>query len=210
MPTAPLTVHQFYSSLIDTYLNKERPNPKSQIGQLDFYKDLPIRDAIDNAVFGRYVVDDLQYFNTHFKYFPQHGGAQEEARDRLFKVNSKLLKAKNFMELYRTVRAATESVAPGKLALLFFYDTALRIGASKEVNLLPEEVFLQQGAYKGAKATGITLTGWSRDTPYSNIQPFFAICPRFRKLEAMDIETFLCVYKPEIAEYMDLKPPKKR
>ena len=38
--------------------------------QFEFYHSLEIEEAIDNAVFGRYIGNDgLQYFDSHFKYF---------------------------------------------------------------------------------------------------------------------------------------------
>jgi hypothetical protein len=207
MATAQTTVDQFYHRLIDWYLQEERTNSHSQIGQLFFYKGLSIRQAIDNAVFGRYTVGDLQYFSTHYKYFPQHVGAQEKAREKLLKIQSALLKAKDFMELYSAVRTATQSVAPGKLSLLFFYDTTLRIGASEAVRLEPDKVFLQRGALWGAQATGISLADRTDERPYINVQVFYQLSNRFRDLKAMDIETLLCVKEREIARFMNFERP---
>jgi len=205
MVTAQMTVDQFYHRLIDWYLQEERTNPHSQIGQLAFYRILSLQQAIDNAVFGRYTVGDLQYFSTHYKYFPQHVGAQEKARDRLLKIEPALLGAKDFMELYGLVRTATQSVAPGKLSLLFFYDTALRIGASASVGHEPDNVFLQRGALTGARATGISLAERTDEKPYIKAHVFYQLSNRFRDLKPMDIETLLCVKTGEIAAFHNLK-----
>jgi hypothetical protein len=93
--------------------------------------------------------------------------------------------------------------------LLFFYDTTLRIGASAEVGHFPDKVFLQQGAYYGAEATGISLTSWTYEKPYQNPQVFYALSGRFRDLQPMDIETLLCIKETDIANFMNFSRPRE-
>ncbi len=68
------------------------------------------------------------------------------------------------------------------------YDVALRIGAFLKV--LPERVYLQSGARKGARALGLDAT--QRSLPMS------AFPPAFHRLEPWEVEDVLCIYKREL------------
>lgn len=208
MGKAKISAQEFYNSLVSSYLQEEQKSPHSQVGQLDYYKDLSIELAIDNAVFGRYVVNDFQFFSTHYKYFPQHVGKQENAREELLNIQSSLQKARDFMEVYDLVRAAVQPVAPGKLGLLFFYDTALRIAASSK--FFPTKVFLQAGAFDGAEAAGLNLQEWSRERPYLDPSVFYKLSDGLRDLAPMDIETLFCIRKGQIAKFMNFKKSTRR
>lgn len=197
-----MNLEQFYDGLIEQYLQHEKNNPHSQVGQLEYYKTLDLKQAIDDAVFGRYIVDDYQYFSYHYKHFFEEENAQVDARKCLLNNMKSLKDAKDFMEIYNEVRRLTRDVRPGKLGLLFFYDTALRIGASEDINLSPEEVFLQRGSEKGALNTGISFNERNYDKPFVKKYKFEQLTSKFKDLDAQDIETLLCIYHREIDAYM--------
>lgn len=71
------------------------------------------------------------------------------------------------------------------LGELYFYDTALRIGAY--LNLHPEKVYLHRGTRIGAKKLGFD---WKKES----LDP--AIFPEpLKPLKPLEIDYFLCIYK---------------
>lgn len=145
-------IQQFYTEIVDKYFLSERNSPHSQVGQLSYYAKLCLDDAIEDGVFGRYIFEKHQYFSYHYRFFPQDEGSQVAARELLLKVVDRISAATTFLDLYKVVRHATQDVSDG-LGLLFYYDTSLRIGASKDIQLSPEHVFLQRGSEEGSKAS---------------------------------------------------------
>ena len=181
--------------------------------QFEFYHSLEIEEAIDNAVFGRYIGNDgLQYFDSHFKYFLSVKEVRSKkvwqlkkllypAREALIMYKSNILKADSFIDLYKVVRKAIEIKG---LADLFYYDVSIRLGNSKPFEsidfLMPEHIFIQTGAKKGA----IALLGKkaidkiSPDEPYLQTELF----KEFALLSSMEpylFEVFLCIKKDELS-----------
>lgn len=197
-----MSIQEFYNTLIEQYIKAEKLSLHSQVGQLAYYSNLTIEEAIDDAVFGRYIVENYQYFSNHYKYFPETEGAQVKARELLLLNISTLKKCIDFLSLYNEVRRITQDIA--NLGLLFYYDTTLRIGASKVFNLTPSHIFLQRGSLAGAKASGIVLEsiGYSNEKPYINKIHLDSFSSNFKTLEAKDIESLLCVYNKDIEKFM--------
>lgn len=196
-----MNISQFYDHLIEKYFNSEEPSAHSQVGQLSYYKDLSLKDAIEDAVFGRYLIEGHQYFSYHYKNFPQAERAQEKARENLLANIAQIKKSKDFLQLYHQVRRITQDISD-KLGRLFYYDTALRLGACKDLNLSPLHVFLQRGSLLGAEASGVDLTGNTFDNPYVNRNRFVPLSSKFETAESKDIEALLCVYHKEIEKFM--------
>ena len=196
------TLQEFYDELINEYLINEKNNFHSQVGQLIHYNKLTVEEAIEDAVFGRYIVDDHQYFSYHYRFFSQIAGVQVEARERLLQNLTKIKRSKNFLDLYNRVRQITQDIDNG-LGRLFYYDTALRIGACKELELYPEHIFLQRGSLKGAEAMQVDLSTYHYDKPYIAKKIFDQFSRKFKTLEAKHLETFLCVYHDRIKKIMN-------
>ncbi|MGD1155166.1 MAG: hypothetical protein ABSA41_04990 [Terriglobia bacterium] len=71
---------------------------------------------------------------------------------------------------------------------LYYYDTALRIGAS--LHLMPERVYLHSGTRDGARALGLD---WRADP----LDPR-ALPKALGDLEPYEIEDFLCIYRDHL------------
>ena len=78
------------------------------------------------------------------------------------------------------------------LAELYYYDTALRIGASR--SLMPKHVYLHRGTRDGARALGLD---WRADL----LDPR-ALPKELAVLEPHEIEDFLCIYKDQLKPEM--------
>lgn len=77
---------------------------------------------------------------------------------------------------------------------LTVYDTATCIGCPKKIR--PTDVYIHAGTSVGAKAIGIK----------GNVVPkseFVKVCKAFAKLEPMQIEDFLCIYKSYLSGEVD-------
>ncbi|PIP91025.1 MAG: hypothetical protein COW79_04555, partial [Bdellovibrionales bacterium CG22_combo_CG10-13_8_21_14_all_38_13] len=73
------------------------------------------------------------------------------------------------------------------LGELYFYDTALRIGAS--LKLFPDKVYLHSGTRLGGIALGLASKGQKTISP-KDIPTIFT-----SKLNIYEIEDVLCIYK---------------
>lgn len=105
---------------------------------------------------------------------------------RLSKQLAELERAGSFEELHQTVVSA-KVAGVGELA---FFDTSLRIGYHRR--LRPDRVYLHAGARDGARALDTSLGGKSVAVTQ---------LPRgLQSLECDQLEHFLCVMAPDIAE----------
>lgn len=94
----------------------------------------------------------------------------------------RLSKITDFDELYKEL----EKLAMKGIGDLTIYDTATMIGCPNGV--YPQRVYLHAGAAIGAGALGISGTTVDKSV-------FVKICPDFDRLEPIQIEDFLCIYK---------------
>lgn len=194
-------IDKFYDGIIDRYYADEQSSAHSQVGQLKYYNTLSVEEAIEDAVFGRYLVNEQQFFSYHYRFFFEIEGAQYSAREKLLANVSRIKDSIDFLELYIEVRRVTQDIE--RLGLLFYYDTALRIAASKEINLSPKHIFLQRGSLLGAQASGISLESYSDKKPYIGRVLFNSLSSKFKSMEPKDIESLLCVFHKEIKEKME-------
>jgi hypothetical protein len=107
--------------------------------------------------------------------------------ERLLLEQANVLRAcRSFHELWLLIKQTLQHVRG--LGELYFYDTALRIGAF--LNLAPERVYMHRGTRQGAKRFGF-MRG---NREWLNISEF----PQsLRELSAQEIEDILCIYKDE-------------
>ena len=106
-----------------------------------------------------------------------------EAEVKLVRCIADLEGAVNFAKLHDVVNSTVKNI--DDIGDLYIYDTALRIGAKRD--LKPTRVYLHSGTREGAKALGLE---WKRDC--LDLFDF----PELRKqLEAHEIEDVLCIYK---------------
>ena len=137
------------------------PEPTS-VAELDFYRAMPIlRHVIKAAALAR----------------TADGGRCLSSRER------DLREAPSFDELHRVVREVGDRI-PG-IGVLAVYDTALRIGAKRD--LLPTRVYLHRGTMSGAGALGI-----DHSCPIISVSE---LPGPFADLKPHEIEDCLCIFK---------------
>ena len=100
-----------------------------------------------------------------------------------------------FDELYKAV----EKLKIKGIGDLTIYDTATLIGCPRKI--YPTKVYLHAGAAAGARALGIDAAVVERSL-------FVSLFPAFDKLNALQIEDFLCIYKSHLQGIVDetIKP----
>ncbi len=154
-------------------------NPRHD--ELKFFRELPnLEAAIHHAAFA----------DIHGTRHPhQHRltkKALTEAKQNLIKNYITISQAKDFDSLFQYVkRSCCEITGIGEL---YVYDTSLRIGA--KLNLMPAKVYLHRGTRVGARVLGL---GSKVEALEISQMP-----PELRKLEAYEIEDFLCfLYKDQ-------------
>jgi hypothetical protein len=97
-----------------------------------------------------------------------------------------------FLELHDELQRLLAGIP--RLADVYFYDTALRIGAHLSVNgsHLPVEVFLHQGSLEGAKKISAVSGLIPRRSPRLNPAIFpTPLCG----MQSYELENLLCIYK---------------
>lgn len=92
---------------------------------------------------------------------------------------------------------AVEGLKIEGIGNLTIYDTATMIGCP--IGVYPEVVYLHAGTADGAKALGINGATATKEQ-------FVEVCDAFEKLEPIQIEDFLCIYKNQLAGKTDAKP----
>ena len=98
----------------------------------------------------------------------------------------RLKSIKTFDELYKEV----EKLKINGIGDLTIYDTATMIGCPNQV--YPDKVYLHAGAAAGAKALGIEALVVDKSV-------FVSLFPAFDKLNPLQIEDFLCIYKSHLS-----------
>ena len=143
----------------------------------------------DLSKFGRGELDPLKWaagaYGKHLHQYHLKREDMKTAADALRKRRRELNDAKDFEAILKIVE---EERVKG-LGELYCYDTALRIGATR--NISPEEVYLHRGTRTGAKKLNLSKPG-QRSLPVSEVfEKFHAL----KRLEPHEIEDMLCIYK---------------
>ena len=119
-----------------------------------------------------------------------YAGYNDKASDRwkhtIESQQEALNKHISFDKLYKAIKGITVH----GIGELTKYDTATCIGCPNRV--YPEVVYLHAGTAEGAKALGISGKTATKEL-------FVEVCDAFGKLEPIQIEDFLCIYKAQLA-----------
>lgn len=164
------------ASLVRAYRIRNRPGALEEIA---FFKGC---DSIDKVLHHASLAIDHNS-NRYSHQFRLKPGVLRQAKERLTCARQELAKAESFKELHEALKRILRGVAG--LGELYYYDTALRIGAY--LGLMPVEVYLHRGTRAGAAALGLSSNG--------ETLPVSELPKPIQELEAHEIEDFLCIYK---------------
>ena len=155
MPVGDAVIKCRVRRAVSDYINHHRDDA---VAELDFYRAMPVlRHVIKAADLAR-TADGGKH--SHQWRIPSN--VLREFGSSLSSRERDLREALSFDELHRFVREVGDRV-PG-IGVLAVYDTALRIGAKRD--LLPTPVYLHRGTMKGAGALGSTAV--ARSSPSRN------------------------------------------
>lgn len=115
-----------------------------------------------------------------------NGKASERWKRTIENMREKLNNYTSFDKLYKAIKDITEH-GIGELSK---YDTATCFGCER--GIYPTVVYLHAGTADGAKALGINGATATKEQ-------FVEVCDAFEKLEPIQIEDFLCIYKDQLA-----------
>ena len=154
---------------------------------LNYYKNLPLKRAIKESAIA---IGPNGKKHPHQRRIPKK--ILKKVARILVKNKGKINHCNSFEDLINLVYQKVKKVKGfGELCV---YDTALRIGASK--NIYPEKmVYIHAGTDVGCKNLKLKNSNYKvwKVLPVDNNLP-----KPLRKLKAYEIEDFLCIYKSEI------------
>lgn len=148
--------------------------------EIEWYREQPLNDCIQNAAFAK--VNGKKHSHQHRLQYKNF----EKAYKILKKNKEDIKNCKNFDDLYGFIEKLVSCIKG--LGELYFYDTALRIGA--HLGLSPTKIFLHRGTRVGAKNLG--LDGKAKTLEVSKMPE------AFQKLEPYEIEDLLCIFKDKL------------
>ena len=121
-------------------------------------------------------------------------GELEAACERLVGAATALAATSDFAKLFEVVRTAVgDQAAVGEM---YLYDTSLRIAAYK--GTLPEQVYLHEGARRGARALGLDVEDRSSLSMHE-------LPAELHALEPHEVEDVLCIYEDHFAGNLALE-----
>ncbi len=150
----------------------------------NYYRNLPLADAIKQAVLGQSPKDGKILMDSHQRrvgYEACKAGLKE-----LLKTNTQtaISKCNTFEEVFSITELIRKNT--NRLGPLWSYDTALRIGF--HLNVYPKEVYVQAGVVKGVKKA---LNG---KVPKGRSLPLTIFPAEIQQLKAYEAENFLCIW----------------
>jgi len=148
-------------------------------GLRNYYNGLTLASAIKNAAEG---LNPDGKMNSHQYLIGKKKGSI--AANEMLKHINNLKNSKSFQDIFKI----TEHVKNGILGLgnLWSYDTALRIGFN--LNILPDQVYIQRGVIKGVKKA---LNG---EKPKGRSLSLTVFPKEFQLLQPYQAENFLCIW----------------
>jgi len=169
-----------YTRIINEYKKRRAIKPDSV---LENCKNVALHKAIKYAALA---------IDAHGKMHPHQYRrkklALETFANALQKNEKKIHRAETFKELQSIVSSASSNI--GDIGPLTIYDTAVRIGANPNVNLIPKVIYLHAGTRKGAEG----LLRGKINTKF--IEKSMLPKEFHRKdLSCDEIENILCIYK---------------
>ncbi len=146
-----------------------------------FYQNLTLSQAIEYAASG---ADPNGKINSHQRRIGIKRLRKSAAI--LKRYASEIKRARSFSELF----IITEEVKTANRGLgdLWSYDTALRIAFNRGPSFRPQAVFIQAGVTKGVKKI------FPQKKPAGRALPIQIFPKPLQKLEAFEIENFLCIW----------------
>lgn len=168
--------------MVRFYIAKCRPHARAE---LDEFRVQPTNAAVQRAAL---CLDELGKRFSHQR--RMKGPALRKSEEILCDSVRELRACRSFDELHELVRHLLEGIVG--LGSLYYYDTALRIGANLKV--MPRRVYLHRGTRKGARALCLD---WQIDTLNPRSLP-----KELWVLEPHEIEDFLCIFKDRLRKAM--------
>lgn len=150
------------------------------------FQDLEIEDAIRKAALARDEKGEIYSHQWHLK--EKYPDVPKKAERILANCAGKIAACNDFDALHDLIwdelklRGRVKGVGE-----LYCYDTAFRIGISR--NVMPQKVYLHAGTRKGAKALGI----YEKGKEVLEMSELVKKYPEFAKLESYQVEDFLCI-----------------
>jgi hypothetical protein len=161
--------------MVRHYILHYRPRAQHE---LESFSRQPFEEALERAALA--IDEDKKRFSHQTRL---RGSPLRKARNILLHAAGKLRRCGSFDQLHNVIREHVNGIRG--LAELYYYDTALRIGA--RLSLMPKRVYLHRGTRDGARALGLD---WRADS----LDPC-ALPKELAVLEPYEIEDFLCIYK---------------
>lgn len=169
-------------AMVRWYITYKRPCAKAE---LDSFRCQPWEAAVERAALA---------LNARGKRFSHQRRLKQRALRNAERILSdslgKLRNSKSFAALHELVMDLLHGISG--LGELYYYDTALRIGA--RLNLMPHRVYLHRGTRDGARALGLD---WRADSLHPRVLP-----RELTVLEPHEMEDFLCIFKDRLRPNM--------
>lgn len=164
--------------MVRHYILHYRPRARAELWT---FCRQPFEEALERAALAQ---DERGKRFSHQK--PLKGSELRKARRALLDSAKELRRCDSFDQLHNLITEHLNGIR--NLGGLYYYDTALRIGAS--LHLMPERVYLHSGTRDGARALGLD---WRADP----LDPR-ALPKALGDLEPYEIEDFLCIYRDHL------------
>jgi len=145
----------------------------------------PFEEALDRATLAK---DECGKRFSHQRRL--RGSLLRKARSILWDAAKELRRCESFDQLHNLIKEHLKRIRG--LAELYYYDTALRIGA--RLGRMPKRVYLHRGTRDGARNLGLDWRADSLDP--RGLPKALAV------LEPYEIEDFLCIYKDQLRPEM--------
>jgi hypothetical protein len=164
--------------LVRHYISNKRSEAQEE---LDSFRGQPFEEALKRAALG---IDKRGKRLSHQRRLK--GSVLRKTRNILLEAANELQRCRSFDQLHNLVKEHLKGIRG--LAELYYYDTALRVGA--RLGRMPKRVYLHRGTRDGARALGLD---WRSDS----LDPR-ALPKALAVLEPYEIEDFLCIYKDQL------------
>jgi len=174
--------HRTLREMVRHYILHHRPRARAELWT---FCTQPFEKALERAALA---IDEDEKRFSHQRRL--RGSLLRKARRTLCDAAKELGRCDSFDKLHNLIKEHLNGIRG--LRGLYYYDTALRIGAS--LRLRPERVYLHRGTRDGARALGLDYRADSVDPR--------ALPKELAVLEPHEIEDFLCIYKDQLRREM--------
>jgi hypothetical protein len=171
--------------MVGFYIAEKR---RRALAELKNFRDQPFEAAVHRAALAR-DPDGKRFGHQRRLKRPELRKAEGILSESL----GKLRHSKSFAALHELIIVLLEGVSG--LGELYYYDTALRIGAN--LNKMPQRVYLHRGTREGARALGLD---WRADSIDPSMVP-----KELGVLEPHEMEDFLCIFKDDLRSAVRLR-----